>query len=734
MRETLSIMLAGTFLGAASAWAGPLPTGAWLVDLGRDYPRTPQSGVSDADAEITLLYMQAAGRVDPALAEARLWQYDMLVALNRPDAAREALASYVRLAPADIAAHLTWVSLEIERLQTAESRADFCTRHLATPGLPGKVASDLHRRLAEFHWSRGERDQALSAANAALDAYELNFVARQLLEQIQPPQEPSRTAELDGLLLALSAGPNDPYLARAAADELMRLNLPEPAARLYAHAAKVLQLFDPHGDLAQALADHATALYADGRESEAREQIEASARQWKLLLERHAGDLDPALTAQMAWFFAFHEPQAGEAERLARLARTQEPDLIVARRALGSALRQLNRLDEARTELSDIAGQDVAAAAELVLALSAAGDKEQAAQVLGRAATQPADPDGYLALARAADRAGVAPPAREPIPAEAARTAKAFPWQVLDYPLHPDKYVSLKLDVPRKELPPGEPWLLTVRLRNTGPFPITVGPGMMLLPDLLVGVETRGDRPRTTGPTLRFSLDRTPRLMPGESVEVTHTIDLGVIRSGMIGTPQMAHEVTVNAVLSPISFIDEQGQEIIAPAVGGLLAPPLEFRRLSFEPTADNLRELVAGLQSAEVMDRIRSLEVLTMLLAEHQHLRSGTLKYEARPIDAPGIQALILGMAKDADWQVRARLAECLRWIGLDAAGRSTGNDLLNDAHWLVRGLAMRVFADHYRAKAQPVLSQAAAEDSDEWVRRLAAALGARIALIEAP
>ncbi|HOM51759.1 MAG TPA: HEAT repeat domain-containing protein [Phycisphaerae bacterium] len=726
----LSMMVA-----AEALFAGPLPAGAWLVDLGRDYPRTPQAGVSDADAEITLRLMEAAARVQPDLAEAYLWQYDMLVALDRMNAARQALGRYVRLQPDDIAAHLDWVSLEIERLQTAEERAEFCTNHLKSPGLPPSVASDLHRRLAEFHLNRGERDAAAAELEASINAYELNFTARNLRKTLRKENDSMAGApSLDDLLLALSACPNDPALARSVADRLMELGLPEAAERLYAHVVALLRQFDPEGELAIALTDYAMALQVTEKSSQAREQIEEAAKVWKQLLAEQKGDLAPELTGYMAWFYAFHQSQPREAEKLARLALAELPDLIVARRALGSALRQLGRLDEAQAELAPIADLDTAAAAEYALTLAAARETDAAKEALGKATTRPADPLSRIIVRDAVPKVGIEYPATRSAPPEAARTVKAFPWEVLDYPLNPRRYLSLSFHMPRAEMPPGEPWLLTVRLTNIGPFPITLGAGMMVSPDLLLTVETQGDRPRTSGPTLRFSLNRTPRLNPGESVEIAHTVDLGVIRSGMIGTPQIVHDVTVRGVLSPISFLDAQGQEVVVPAPGGFAADPLKFKRTAFVPTDDNMGKLMSRLRSADALDRIAALELLTPLLAEHQHVAAGRLKYSARPIDAAALQAAILGMASDSDWHVRARLAECLRWFGLNKAAVDTVNALLNDSHWLVRGLAMRTLADHYGPKAQPVLSQAAQADPDEWVRHLAAALNARIAAAAAP
>ena len=185
-------------LFAARAWGEPLSTGQWLVHLGRDYPLTPQASLGDADASIVLLFMQAAARVEPELAESYLWQFDMLTALERADEARQALGEYVRRQPDDVAAYLEWVELAVNALQTAEERVRLCRSLLQRPALAKPVASDLHRRLADLHRNRGENSQALTEAQAALGEYDLNLAARMLVEELrQQPAGADRQIEMD---------------------------------------------------------------------------------------------------------------------------------------------------------------------------------------------------------------------------------------------------------------------------------------------------------------------------------------------------------------------------------------------------------------------------------------------------------------------------------------------------------------------------------------------------------
>ena len=92
------------------------------------------------------------------------------------------LGEYVRRQPNDVAAYLEWVELVIGSLQTAEERAELCRTLLKRPELAKSVSSDLHRRLAEFHRNRGENNQAMTEAQAALGDYDFNLAARMMLD------------------------------------------------------------------------------------------------------------------------------------------------------------------------------------------------------------------------------------------------------------------------------------------------------------------------------------------------------------------------------------------------------------------------------------------------------------------------------------------------------------------------------------------------------------------------
>lgn len=588
MARQMMLLFAALALAAPAA-GEPRSAGKWLVDLGRDYAQSPQAGLSNADAEITLLFMTAATRVEPGLAEGYRWQHELLTALGRSTEAIRALSRYVELKPQDTPSHLLWISSTIDLLQTAKARADFCRQYLQRGDLPDVIVGVLHYRLADFHLNRGELAEARREAEAALEADPLNVAARMVLDELidlegsdttwlaDPDAEDERRARR--LIAELRLNPAATSAAWELANLLRDWGLTDQANRWYEHAARIFRLIPP--------------------------------------------------------------------------------------------------------------------------------------------GTPPAE--------FTTDREKKVEPEGEP-PAEVVALLEAFPEALLDYPFDPGAYLNAMLDIESKELAPGEPWWCRIRLENKGSFPITLGAGMMVTPDLLCAVQTRGDKARTSGPTLHVSLDRRVRILPGDALEVRQTLDVGPIRSSMLGTPQMAHEVELSAVLSPVALVDETGQETWAPDVGGMLLAPLTFRRAAIEPTGQALGQLVVRSRTGGVLERIMSLQQLAMLVAERQHLDAGRLRYRARPIDSAAVQAALLERVDDEDEQVRARLAECLRWFVLDDAARQVLVRLRGDRHWLVRGLALRALADHYQSRVVKGLEGHVTTDPDEWVQRFAAALIERI------
>ncbi len=744
------------------AGAQELTTGKWLVDLGRDYPLSAQAGLSETDGQIALLFMEAARRIEPELAEACHWSYDLLSALGREPEALENLGHYVALQPDDQPAYLDWVDLNLRNQQIAEQRVEFCREQLERKQQPAEVLSHLHRRLAELYFNRGDLGPAEQEAAAAVEAYPCNISAVTLLEQLRAkPTGPA--AHVQYLLRVLACNPADIESTRRLADLLCWEGLSEEADRWYRHAVSLHERIPPYTAPPELRLARASALLdADriepaeqilrqineshpdridgqllnarlaekhGDPATARRYIETASDKIKFLLA-NAGPstpLDPDLVADMAWFFAHYDPQPAEAEKLARSALADRPDSPVAKRALGSALRQTERIDEAVKLLEPLADTDMWAAIELARSLEKKARSDEARTLLTRLTTQPANGEQWAALAALGGPASASVPASRPAAADIRAALDGFDHAVLEYPLDTSKYLFVTIRPAEPEFLPGRPWWCDFEIKNRGPFAITLGPVLMTDAELLCTVETTGDRRRTSGATLRVSLNRKVRLAPGESVSLRQTLDIGTIRAGMIGTPQMDHQVSVSAILAPVMTSDPQGQPAWRAGPGGLEFGPVRFRRRALGVNRQTLDKIIGAARSGAIPDRIRAAELLAMLLAEQQHLAAGRLNYHATRLDIGNLQSAVLDRLGDPDWSVRARVAEALRWFVLDSAGTQRAMGLLSDEHWLVRGVALRMLTDHYADKFGPVLQRHADSDPDPWVRRLAAALRER-------
>ncbi|MBN1491814.1 MAG: hypothetical protein JXA69_18020, partial [Phycisphaerae bacterium] len=231
---------------AAAAEPPGRTEGKWLVDLGREYSQSAQATGTDNDTEMTLAFMQAASRVEPTLAEAWLWQHGLLLALGRESDAVEAIGKYVERQPEDWLAQSRWITLKTDSLQTLEERLAFWRSRLEATNLPSEVASDLHYRIAEYHYNRRETDAAAKSLDAALTAFPPNLAARQLRVALAGG-EPTLSQRMELALAMVRLNPTQPVLLWDVATLLDGEDMDAEAQRWYTHALAAFKRSDPAG-------------------------------------------------------------------------------------------------------------------------------------------------------------------------------------------------------------------------------------------------------------------------------------------------------------------------------------------------------------------------------------------------------------------------------------------------------------------------------------------------------
>jgi tetratricopeptide (TPR) repeat protein len=275
-------------LSALSVKAELRSPAKWLVDLGRDYPLSAQAGLSDADAQLSLAFMEAATRIDPELAEGYYWQFDLLHALGRDKEALTALNNYILYAPNDVPAALEWANLTIDSLQTAEKRIAFCQAQLKNKSLPPPAISLLHLHLAQIFNSRGEQKPAKQHAKYALEKNPRNRSAQIFIHQLQD-KPTSPVFHMQNLLAGLSDNPAGLQQAWELANLLASYNLPIEANRFYQHAIQMFILTRQNPPL-ELLIARASALTDSKKWPEAQELL-------KQILEQEPRRIDAHLAA-----------------------------------------------------------------------------------------------------------------------------------------------------------------------------------------------------------------------------------------------------------------------------------------------------------------------------------------------------------------------------------------------------------------------------------------------------
>lgn len=725
--------------------------GKWLVDLARDYPFTPQAGVTDADAELTLALLRAASRVEPTLAEAYLWQQDLLRVLGREADALAAMTKYVERSPDDQCARVLWIAMQTETLQTLEQRVAFWKQELARPAVPNEVASDLHRRMAEYYFNRGEHDAARAELDESLKAFPRNVAAERLrTEVLGTGDDPA--VQLEAALALVRVSPAQPWLAWDVAAVLDAAGMHREAQSWYTHALTMFQKARPPlpvppdfmADMATSLADAgqvgsaeqiarqlldahrddiATLCLAARVSRLAKRPDESTARLararalYEAELKRLGDRVDPEILAEIAWYYCAADPQPDKAYELASKARSGAVPVPLADRAFGYAAARLGKADEAKAALEPLVPHDPWAALGLAIATKDAANADAVAERLTALARR--HRSGLL-FDRISEQLTAMSRPIPPAPATDAlrRALDAFDGAVLAFPTAPEAYIELSvtpLSLDPHGFEPGQAITCRFTLRNKGSFGITLGDELMVSPVVLVPVRSSGDRDRDQDSPVRIALNRRQELAPGQSLSIVQTLDIGSLRTTLISTPQAVQRIRVSAILSPMHS-DEANRWM--PRPGGLEVGPVLMMRTALVPDADVFQRTLQQARGGSPPERALATDRLVMWVAEQQHLRAGRLAYATRGFDVPTAMATIHERFADPAWEVRARLAEAIRWFVLDPATEQDAARLLNDPHWLVRLLAVRAFADHQKERFEPVASVLERQDPDELVR----------------
>jgi tetratricopeptide (TPR) repeat protein len=737
--------------GAMPAPAQEPPAGEWLLDHARTLGLNTVQPEAE-DAERVLIWLEAATRVNPDLADAYLWQFDLLNRLTRSEAAAAALAAYCRLRPEDLSARIELLDRQFEARQSLEARLAFCAEALQAGGLPTIIQSDLHQRRAELLLRGGEKDQARQEAAEAILAYRGNVRAHELLVELADEAE-RPTLQIRALLAAIAASPARTDQMWQLARALDGLSLHTEAAQWYDRVAAALKSQPTNSPtLVELLADQASSYADDGKFEQARETAEralaiapdhCAARFLLLDVARQTGGesaagphlealrkqfdrLDPATVSRRefeplylaAWFYVRYDPQPARAVQFASRVRELAPQNAEAQAVYGLAKLAAGAPAEAIAALQPWADRDAWAAAGLGEALLAQGQKDAAIKALRTGEALRRSGRAYERIRKALVEQGQEPaPAADRTPVTEA--LGGFDERVLEFAAHPRDFLRFELTASRGDVPCGGPWRCELRLTSTAPFPITVGEGQMIAGRVLATARRCDAAEQRIADYLPLSLALRPVLANGESIRLTTTPLVGPAWVLAQAAPQQAFAIEISFVLDPVS--DPAGPGYVS-ALPDFAAARLTVQRTAVDASRTGVQGLLNSLRNGTESERMRAVRTLAALVAEREAARLAPPDYVFHRVDEIKLRRAVLATLADPTPIVRAAALDALRGLEFDPRVLEQVAPALSDANWLVRLLVLDVLAEKQGQVFRPVLESSARAEPDDLVRRAAA------------
>ena len=739
---------------ALSTVASPPPDpGEWLANRARTYGLGVGSTPSVGQVEVMLVWLEAATRVSPTLANAHLARHDLLTLLNRGDEALEALGQYCEFNPADEARRLARVAGQFENKQTAEDRIDYCTTQLAEGTCPASVASELHHLLAQTYGGMGDLDLARQHVREALEANAFNFAARGLLLNLMG-DVPSPEAYAAHLLASISASPVQWETMRSLAHLLDTLSLHEQAGTWYGYALRACERANPGRPLpASGLIDAATSARDGGKHDLALSlcqralEVNPDSYDASLLfidIARRAGQTELAegqlsrMRAQLgateervrllrdglgagriAWFHTYVDPDAAKALQFAELAAAATPEDTTIQLTLGLALVQAQRWEEAQQKLGPLAtgpSPKQFAVWGLARALLGLGQRDAALDMLRDAEQIRRSGAAYERVVEllAEFKAPPLPPVDH---SKVLAGLEAFAPEVLRFPEQPGRYLSLAAEPTDPNPRYGQPWRCRFTLTNRGPFPITLGTNLLVSGQLLVSAQVHiPDFPLIEG-YLPITCASRPVLQPGEHAEVEEALEVGPLVDMGLVMAQRELAVTFTVILDPVQNAEGKWVSSLGPDL--VVTTRVIRHKVDYSPAG--IQALTGDLRSSDPSRRISALRTAAGLLAERLLGMRTKLDYQPRRIDKTWLTNVLHAGLSDPNPVVRARAVECLTMLAWKDELAQAVAPLLSDPHWLVRLMVVDLLATRQGPVFSPVAGRLSEQDPDPLVRRLA-------------
>jgi len=695
--------------------------------------------------------LEAARILDESNSDAAILLAESLEALGDGPGATKVLGDYIRLETEDEVALAKVISLNLETIQTSEERLGYLSNLASRPGLPEGVKGVIFQELARLSFEAAEEKAGWALLSQAIKTDPYNLAARQ--KMLEHPEVAGRAFQRVGLLAEMvRINPLRVPVVWAFANTLDELGLHREAQKWYkcalgihtAGASGSEIAADEWLDLASSYTmsrDYDKALkvlnplvkrYPERvdiriwlfRAERGRGQKELAENQLataeKLLLRQvEANPSDVTVVSQMAWFYLQDKPDKDKALEWSNKAIGLDAENRQAQLCMGLTLLSNGQVDAARAQLEPLAKND--AWAQLGMMRIMLTEEHTAEEILKELwITFSRHSGGWVGLALREliqvqgtdiDVNAYFEQLRQKISAQLGNAA-----DLRDFYRHPKDYLFLKILPSKPDYDYREPLMLHISLTNMGSITISMGPGMMVNPRVLMSARLSGGLQMELKHYDFASLYKKRRMDMGQGLSDTVRLDRGKLRSILRRYPQETITIRISCILDP----QVVGQDEFLPSMGGQTSKETVLVRYGFRPSPKAMERLYRTLKEGPVRSKITTAILLGDLLANSQNPQAIPEAKKPRAVNEKRITAALVKTARDANWRVRAWFGEALQYARLDGELSTALADQIRDPHWLVRLMAVRTAGNRGQNWSE-ILRRVAQTDSDRLVRQMA-------------
>jgi len=434
--------------------------------------------------------------------------------------------------------------------------------------------------------------------------------------------------------------------------------------------------------------------------------------------------VEPADFQTLAWFYCFINKNSELAIDWANKAYAAEPNSAVSAGLLACAMADNNQPDAAQSLIDNFPNTQFADFARAKLQLLK-NNKQSGIESLRSAIDKdPASIIAQQALSLLEEQKS------DYIPIYDTNTIitsiqQVIGEQIVPQFINPERMLSFQLNIRGNRFAYGNDFIGTISITNNWYEPVVFSENGFCKGQISIDADVTGDIKRHFDKLVSITTRPSMPIEPGRSVVVPIHLCTGKLRELLISHPQASLNIRFTAYLDPIASPDGK----VTSAIPGIMPAIIDLERPRTEINQDFLQNRFNSLSQGRQGPKIKAAQLFAGLLLENQDdaaFQTGYSFTTTQRMNSMLKSALVQGL-NDSDWVVKTHSISSISDLPLDFQLTNAVSSGLQDQHWPTRMMAVWVLAQKGNYNFAKVLDHLAEYDENEFVQRMAIALGAK-------